>query len=948
MSPGRLLTLWTCHHWEDFPLALSSNDAASLLACWTSLWHPELLLHTRAVPAFWRVDRAADLDASDVVAVPDDAARKLTPELRRGVESSAVVLSGTSRTEILRQLDGWGLFGRPLSPVPEFHALGYAWLQLHLMTRSIRFGDGIDESQFRNRLWEAAEAWRAEAPAAGATEDAEHSHGGHFRAAVQACFDQLLAERNRYYPADASLCRIVLARPVTDLARLVESTGQGPCSVLAAPADLATCAHAGGEAWSRLRERLADGTTTWLSAGWCEAPEPLICCGTAVRQLFRGRDDHLRIAGREAKVLARRSGGFSQQTPAVASIAGWTLGLPATFDSRRKPPLSAPAAQWKSPCGTAIQALSVAPLDYSDPATLLRLGAVVGEQADSWHASHVLLAHWPGGRCEFTRDLEITLEFGRLLGRFRTLEQVAATLQPQTWGESPEADSLDEAVLQSGWLDVPGNAQRLRLYHALLAECQTLRRACLLWSLAGQPAAGCLDQLTELRDEVDDLLAAENSSEKAAAIHSALAGVRSQLLETEPREERTGPPGSSLTRVFMNASTSRLASVVTVTGSDSGGNAAPSTSVPLSEPVPGGTRWLAHPPGSSLTRLESGTVEKNHRKLSGPAILDGNLLRNDFLTVEVDPHNGAIRSIRKTGAAVTLASQRLSYRNPAGPDGSVSWDRQVADSVECRESGKIAAALLIRGRIGARYRFEQTIRLARLQPWVTLELHIEPLDGQEVASPEAYLCSRLAWQNGDAHRYRYQLGARERCCLQRFTSPVATEIELEEDLLTLLTFGNAWHQQSALNILDTALTGERGAGTDGRFRLAIGINIADPLAVSESIAVAPLVFLARGPAAQSAGRIIEWKAGGLHWYDGELLKSGPDPVIRFDLREMFGRGGQATLEFARPPTSAGLFDLAGNPLTGAKVEGRRVHVQYGAWQLFSVQVAWESSSSIHS
>jgi hypothetical protein len=78
----------------------------------------------------------------------------------------------------------------------------------------------------------------------------------------------------------------------------------------------------------------------------------------------------------------------------------------------------------------------------------------------------------------------------------------------------------------------------------------------------------------------------------------------------------------------------------------------------------------------------------------------------------------------------------------------------------------------------------------------------------------------------------------------------------------------------------------------------------------------------------------------LHWYDGTV--SGPinAPEIRFDLRESRGQSGQATLGFARPPDSAQMLDPAGNPLSGARVEGNRVHVTYNAWQLFGLQVAW--------
>ena len=62
--------LLTCHSFDDFPVYYSGNEADSLLACWTALWHPRLLAETGEKPSWHRVDSLQDGNAPRLLVTP--------------------------------------------------------------------------------------------------------------------------------------------------------------------------------------------------------------------------------------------------------------------------------------------------------------------------------------------------------------------------------------------------------------------------------------------------------------------------------------------------------------------------------------------------------------------------------------------------------------------------------------------------------------------------------------------------------------------------------------------------------------------------------------------------------------------------------------------------------------------------------------------------------------
>ena len=54
MTYRELIVLLPCHSLEDFPTYHEGDDAHSLLASWSALWHPSLIAAAGQAPAWVR------------------------------------------------------------------------------------------------------------------------------------------------------------------------------------------------------------------------------------------------------------------------------------------------------------------------------------------------------------------------------------------------------------------------------------------------------------------------------------------------------------------------------------------------------------------------------------------------------------------------------------------------------------------------------------------------------------------------------------------------------------------------------------------------------------------------------------------------------------------------------------------------------------------------------
>src|SRR5262245_8065090 len=213
MKYQELLILLPCHSLEDFPTHHEGDDAHSLLASWSALWHPTLIASAGQAPSWRRVDDPPSDVKGRLIVVPSVCVSRLPTGFAQRVkdEGGVLIRKTSSREEILAaalaglgsQELGVGVQEGKLSDLTaDFLALGYCYLQIELLTRQMRYSSNLDETYFKGTVVAAAVA-------------AVEGNEALAREKLTACFSVLAEERDHYYPVDAFVLDLNLTAATT-------------------------------------------------------------------------------------------------------------------------------------------------------------------------------------------------------------------------------------------------------------------------------------------------------------------------------------------------------------------------------------------------------------------------------------------------------------------------------------------------------------------------------------------------------------------------------------------------------------------------------------------------------------------------------------------------------------------------------------------------------------
>jgi len=216
MKYQELIILLPCHSLEDFPTHHEGDDAQSLLASWSALWHPQLLAAAGQAPVWRRVDDPPSEVRERLIVAPSVCVQRLPTGFAQRVkdEGGVLIRKTDSREEIvaaaLVPLIYSGLptpDPRPPTPLDpdlaaDFLALGYCYLQIELLTRQMRYASNLDETYFKGTAVAAAAA-------------AVEGNVELAREKLSACFSVLAEERDHYYPVDAFILDLNLTAGTT-------------------------------------------------------------------------------------------------------------------------------------------------------------------------------------------------------------------------------------------------------------------------------------------------------------------------------------------------------------------------------------------------------------------------------------------------------------------------------------------------------------------------------------------------------------------------------------------------------------------------------------------------------------------------------------------------------------------------------------------------------------
>ncbi len=815
-----LILLAPCHGLEDFPLYHTGDDAASLLACWTSLWHPVLLAGAKKLPRVERCDYPPDELGNSLFVLPKPCEFELAEDLPAEIEAvdsklirGETVQRKTILNEALRDCE----VPENLDPelVRDFLALGFTLLQVELLTQQMRYASSIDQSRIERTVFDAAQlALEGKAEAC--------------REKLSSCHDALADERSHYYPVDVFLIDLTLLAESTLNESLAQQfTEEVPRNVLASAKTIECLREKYPHVADVLRGSIEANRTSVAGGEYSEHPLPLMSPDSALRQIKRGLAAWDSAIGHKPGVFARRLSGIYPSLGHVIRAAGLDLALHMKFDEGKYPESAQSKTNWASSNVDVVECLARQPLSANADHTFLDLPRELSDAMDTDFVAVRAFWHWPGHVVPWYKDLRRACRFGSALGKFVTLEQFVEESTAPSASDSFAVDAYRYPFLtQSATRGEPNPHSRVTEYWQQTIRALSARGALAMSSSLRNDVA-CLAELEEVEQCIDEMAA---DSETNVALTNIDARLQSELQESlilanDAKQSRTVVNPLPFPR-RIRISGEQLPTA--------GGG----SNVYAADGSGGKQQTLVDVPAMGFATIRCGL---DSQTLDGPDLGEELSLRNEFFQATVDSVTGSLRSFRDYSSRTTRISQQLGLRITVPKTGQHWVDRQApvaysimaADRAEMTANGKVFAEITTQGRMLAPNgdvvgEFLQRFQIVRGSRILTVEIEIETQDDLLLEDDpwNSYYGSRFAFGDESAiltagrHFQSIETSAR------RIEAPLFVQIDTAKNNTYVLTGGVPYHRRATANQLDTILV--TSGETNRKFRLGVGVDLPSP------------------------------------------------------------------------------------------------------------------------
>lgn len=964
-----LMILIPCHSLEDFPAELGEDEAASLLNSFAVPWHPVLLADAKVLPRWHRGDDPPESSPKRLVFLPMSCESWVPAGWADRVSSEGgIVVRGLSERAAMVQaaLAPWRVETAGGEPAvdPElagdFMALGFAYLEIELLTRKMRHFSNLDEVHLQREAVAAAEAALAG--------DAETA-----RTRLTACFDALAEARERFYPVDCyliDLC-LVIPRLADDNLRAAVATRK-PMSVLASAADLEEIAGAAPQVQAALRDACSGGAADIICGDLCERPLPLLPLESVLWQLEEANAIVTRLFEKSSTVWGRRRYGVFPLLPQILKKAGFKGALHVVLDDGIYPDAEQSKVRWEGTGGTSIDAWSRIPLAADAAVSFLRFPDRMSESMDNDHVAAVALARWPEVKSPFFDDLRRIHNYAPVLGKFITLSDFfERTDSPTRHAHYKPNEYLTPYLFQSVAREEENAISRFTRHLARRARLDSgLWMAGLRALLSGRSpdptATADLERAVERLDENPAAEAAADLSQRVGGFVSDAAGKLAQVIVH----------GAGNQRGFLVFNTLGFRRVVTVPLDPAGPVPQPAAEKSwvqwggqhhaLTVDVPGaGFAWVpadvSPPPTSAAAPL---------------AVAD--LLRNEFFEVHLNETTGGIAQIKEYGRSPNRLSQQLTYRFSrersftvgAGEHAEQTKShyaemRRLKSEITC--AGPALGEIVTTGEIidqtnGARLSgYRQTLRIWRGRPVVEIEIELDVAQKPDGEPWHNYYTSRFAWHDETASLTRSAMMGAHETTDERIESLHYLEIATPEERTTIICPGLPFHRKTGPRMIDSILVVARE--TERVFRFAIALNQDYPMqSALDALCPAVLVPTQGGPPrggpagwffhlATRQVQILQMlpvmsvaPKPGDEAGEASNAAAQPSPIrcgCALRLVETEGRPTRARLRCFRTPAWARQRDFAGQTICELSIDADAVLVDLTSFEIADIEIRFD-------
>ncbi|MDG2381998.1 MAG: hypothetical protein P8N76_10020 [Pirellulaceae bacterium] len=927
MSLQEAAILLGCHGFDDFPVHHEGEAAESLLASWTALWHPQLIAAIGKMPTWHRVDDPPSERCGCLWVVPTPYANDLEPSLVNDLtaQDSLLIESPQERDSILKPaLAKLNAGPSPPALADDFMALGYAYLQVELLTRQMRYSTTVEETSFEQNLVAAARlAMNGEEIAT--------------REKLQSCFDFLAQERDHYYAVDVFLIDITLldASLLGDpLLSQLQTIAKSNLIMSGEVAD--QLAATTGDSLSALQAAVADQNASIIGGDYRELPLSLLSIETLRAQISRSVQALEATAGVRPTVYARRQFGLTPSLPQLLNKLGYRAALHATFDGGQFPEATQSKSRWEGNGQVSIDAILRAPLDATNAATFLSLASSISDSMDMDHVATRCFTHWAGQTSPWYRELQRITQYTHALGRFVTLEEYFDETYDPGMHERFTADQYRSPRLTQCPTDPISssiNYWRQELLLQSLVSCSGLQLI--------------IDDQPEQRDQYKEY--------QKLAERFALTGFDNpEWQDQEPElqlalEKVAHQLATQLNPVQVATTADRLA-IVNPLGFPRRTavlNAGLSHCPPIKPPVYASDEkdaerpMVVDTPSMGIAFIDSAKTASSPGK--SPELLEETTLRNEFFEACIDTQTGGLRTIRDYSTRGNRLSQQLAFRF----DRHGGYTHMVADSVQTVCVNRVQAAIESRGKLiddakEVIAEFSQTFRVIRGSRVLEVETELQPTRSAADDRWNSYFASRFAWSNEAAELDRALNGIRCPSTGKRLEAPLFIQIDDGQQQTAILTGGLPYHRKMGMRMLDSLLIvkGE----SQRKFKFGIGIDLKHPFRESQAL-LAPDIIVPdlNGDHASISSwlmhidakhvQIISWEP----WLEQDRVVG-----IRLRLCESEGRPGQVQISAFRSFDSARKTDFQQQTLTQCEVKDDKLRFQISPHELTEIEARFQA------